>query len=50
MGNSAMITKKSKAIKDNGIWRIIRHDGEIVGAYATKQLTEAAIAKMPWLL
>ena len=45
-----MVIKQSKAIKNNGAWRILRHDGEVVGAYATKQLAEAAIAKMPWLL
>ena len=39
--------KKSKAINQNGAWRILRHDGEVVGAYATKQLAEAALNK-PW--
>ena len=40
----------SQVIKRDGVFRIKRSDGEIVGAYATKQLAEAAIAKMPWLL
>lgn len=39
--------KKSKVIKKDGAWRILRHDGEIVGAYSTKELAETALNK-PW--
>lgn len=39
--------KKSKIITKDGAYRILRHDGEVVGAYATKQIAEAALAK-PW--
>ena len=42
--------KQSKPIKEDGIWRILRHDGEIIGAYETKKLAVKAIATQPWIL
>ncbi len=41
--------KISKAIKRDGAWRILRHDGVVVGAYATKEMAQAVITKSPWL-
>jgi hypothetical protein len=45
-----MVIKQSKPIKKDGAWRILRHDGEVVGAYMTKELCEQAIATHAWLL
>lgn len=45
-----MIVKQSKPIKVGTSWRIRRHDGELVGWYATKALAERAIATQAWLL
>jgi hypothetical protein len=42
--------KRSCPIKKDGIWRIKRHDGEIVGAFETKKLAIKAIATGPWFL
>lgn len=41
--------KISKPIKVDGFWRVIRHDGEVVGFYATKQLAQRAIDTQGWL-
>jgi len=41
--------KISKAVKGDGYWRILRHDGVLVGYYDTKELAEKNIAKSPWL-
>lgn len=40
--------KISKPIKENGTWRILRHDGEIVGWYATKALAQKTIDTKGW--
>ena len=42
--------KISKPIKSDGSWRIQRHDGELVGWYATKALAQKAIDTSGWLL
>ena len=43
--------KQSKPVcLEPGVWRIRRHDGVLVGYYATKALAEHAIARQPWLL
>lgn len=44
-----MIEKKSKPEKVNDAWRIRRHDGELVGWYATKEQAQKAIDKQSWL-
>ena len=41
--------KVSKPVKQEGAWRILNHAGQIVGAYATKELAQKAIDKSPWL-
>lgn len=45
----AQTWKTSKPEKDDNIWRIRRHDGELVGYYATKELAQAAIDRSPYL-
>jgi hypothetical protein len=40
--------KKSAPEKVDGTWRIRRHDGELVGFYATKQLAQRAIDTQGW--
>jgi hypothetical protein len=42
--------KKSKPEKVGNSWRIRRHDGELVGWYASKALAQRAIAQSFWLL
>jgi hypothetical protein len=41
--------RTSEPIKNNGCWRILRYDGVIVGAYATKALAQRAIDTQAWL-
>ena len=41
--------KQSKPVKHEGLWRIMRHDGAIVGAFATKALAQKAIDTSGWL-
>jgi len=36
-------------IKINGIWRVCRYDGDIVGAFSTKSLAQHAIDTQAWL-
>ena len=36
--------------KKNYVWQIRRHDGQLVGHYATKKLAQEVIDKSPWLL
>lgn len=40
--------KISKPEKHGGSWRIRRHDGELVGWFATKALAEKEINSKPW--
>ncbi len=35
--------KRSKPVKDGGCWRILRHDGVMVGAFETKALAQRRI-------
>ena len=42
--------KRSKPIRREGAWRILRHDGVEVGGFETKALAMKAIAKEGWLL
>lgn len=42
--------KISKAIKKDGAWRILRHDGEVVGAFETKALAQRLIDTADYLL
>jgi hypothetical protein len=41
--------KQSKPEKVNDMWRIRRHDGELVGYYATKALAQRVIDTSGWL-
>lgn len=41
--------KVSKPVKVEGSWRIERHDGVLVGWYATKVLAEKAIDDSPFI-
>ena len=45
-----MIVKQSLPFKSGDVWRILRHDGVIVGAYATKLLAQRVINQSAWLL
>lgn len=40
-------TSRPEQVEDS--WRIRRHDGELVGWYATKTLAQKAIDTTPWL-
>lgn len=42
--------KQSKPELSQGSWRIRRHDGELVGWYATKALAQRAIDTAGYLL
>ena len=42
-------TFRSKPERTEGLWRIRRYDGELVGWYETKALAEQAIRKAPYL-
>lgn len=41
--------KQSRPEKVGDTWRIRRHDGELVGYYATRELAQRAIDIQPWL-
>lgn len=41
--------KQSKPIKVGNSWRVLRHDGELVGWYATKELAQHTIDIAPYL-
>jgi hypothetical protein len=41
--------KQSRPVKLDGVWRILNHAGQIVGAYETKKLAQRAIDKAPYL-
>lgn len=41
--------KKSVPIKCDDTWRILRHDGVLVGFYKSRQLALRAIQTQPWL-
>jgi hypothetical protein len=42
--------KKSKPVLVDNIWRIRRHDGELMGYYATKELAQRSIDTSGWIL
>lgn len=42
--------KTSHPERVGNVWRIRRHDGELVGYYATRELAQRAIDRAPWLL
>lgn len=45
-----MYLKRSVPKKVGTSWRILRHDGELVGWYGSKALAQKAIDTSPWLL
>lgn len=45
----AQTWKASKPEKCDDAWRIRRHDGELVGWYATKELAQREIDRAPYL-
>lgn len=46
---STQTWKQSKPEKVDGTWRIRRHDGELVGWYATRDLAQKVIDCSGWL-